>query len=542
MSEVSCDFGTSNTLLARHNETTGQVEAIRIPGITMEMPSRLTSDGREYSVPVIPSLINYSETETLIGDQVLSRGLTEHQDTIRWMKRSIACGQTSRKKTAQGLKSPSEAGEDFLRRLLTYASNQISFEEDAFTFTAPVEVFEHFQDWLLRLCESLNIQRVRLMDEPTACIFGYHGATREQDRFVIFDFGGGTLDVSAIRLDRSPDQARKAIQLGQAGCDLGGMDIDLWLAADFAGRHGMNDYEKRELEAVMLRQAEQVKIQLSDPQIEEADLTILNDRGRIPRLLKTSYSRSCGACERGGCGEHQSVSSACLGCLLSSKGFLRSVRETLDRSLENAAVKVGLRRDEVTRLFVTGGTSLVPVVRNLLNEYFRDRVVYDHPFDAVVKGACQGIVEPVLQHDYAIEGYNPERKEYEFKPMFRIGTEYPTEGPKRYYTNGSHEGQTRIGIKIFEVSRVKRSSLNVSIVDERGILQEESRVHSDYQHRCLNTGNPTFIIADPPINIERDKKRFLCSYKVDGNRRLLLTAIDNLTGKTLFDGYPVVRL
>ena len=50
------------------------------------------------------------------------------------------------------------------------------------------------------------------------------------------------------------------------------------------------------------------------------------------------------------------------------------------------------------------------------------------------------------------------------------------------------------------------------------------------------------IIADPPVNLKRDTKRFLCSFQVDGHRRLLVTVLDNLSGKTLLKDHPVVRL
>jgi molecular chaperone DnaK (HSP70) len=256
MSEVAVDFGTSNTVLARFNETTGRAETIQIPGITSEMRYRLAPGGPEHAVWLVPSMIHYSDTEVLIGDQVLSRGLAEHPSTIRWMKRAVAHGVTKRRKTPQGHISPQQAGEDFLRMLLNYASDRLSLDEDSFTFTAPVEAFENFQDWLFRLCESLGVRRVRLLDEPTACVFGYQGAARRDERFVVFDFGGGTLDVSAVRIDVTTAEDKKAVVLGQAGRDLGGMNIDQWLAADFCKRHNLDDHERRQLEAVILRQAE----------------------------------------------------------------------------------------------------------------------------------------------------------------------------------------------------------------------------------------------------------------------------------------------
>jgi len=543
MAKVAVDFGTGNTVLARFNEMLGRAETIEIPGISTPFHYRLTADAPEQTVHVVPSLIHYSETETLIGDQVLARGLAEHRDTFRWMKRAIAQRNTKRKKTGQGHKCAAEAGADFLQLVLNYISNQVSFADDEFTFTAPTEAFEDFQDWLRRVCESLKIQRLRMLDEPTACVLGYHGAARKDDRFLVFDFGCGTLDVSAVRIDAASRDDRKAVQLGRAGRELGGLDLDHWLAADFCQRHELDERERGELEAVILRQAEAVKITLSDPTVDDAEMQLLNRLGRHPRLQSTTYRRSCDQCERGRAGQHTDASQGCLGCLLVGHDFLKQTRETLDRAVENAAVKAGLRRDDVVKVLVTGGTSLVPCARQLLQDSFDGRVDFQSPFDAVARGACRGIVEPILQHDYAIESYNRDKQQYEFTPLLKIGTEYPTPPHAvQLWARGSFDGMTRIGLKVFEVSRMKQRTLDVALVDAAGVLRNDSRVASEFAYLCLNRDNPTFIVADPPVNLQRDQQRFLCSFAVDGHRRLQVTVLDNLTGQTLLKDHPVVRL
>lgn len=542
MAQVAVDFGTGNTVLARYNVSTEQVETLEIPGVSTTLRYRLRADQPEQLVHVIPSLIHYGETETLIGDQVVSRGLAEHRDTCRWMKRGIGQRVTKKQRTAQGHKSPAEAGQDFLAIVLNYAANLVSRRDDEFTFTAPTEAFEHFEDWLRRVCESVGVRRLRLIDEPTACVLGYHGASRKDDRFLVFDFGCGTLDVAAVRIDLAARGDNKAVQLGRAGRDLGGMDIDSWLAEDFSQRHGLDDRAAREWEALVLRQAEAVKIALSDPSQDDADLTVLNQTGKA-RLLQTKYRRSCADCERGRAGQHAEAHEACLGCLLLSRDFVKQARETIDRALENAAVKAALRRDDVVKVLVTGGTSLVPSVRKMLMDSFDSRGVLARPFDAVARGACRGIVVPILQHDYALKSHRRE-KGAEFSPLFRAGTEYPTDShePIRKAISGTADGQTRCGLMIYEVSRMKRRA--ATAVDANGVILDDREfvVGCEFEHVCLNADNPTFIVVDPPVILARDAQRFLCSFVVDGQRRLLVTVVDKLTGKTLLQDKQVVRL
>jgi molecular chaperone DnaK (HSP70) len=560
MAKVGIDFGTGNTVVAVFNETRGHAETLEIPGISTAMRYRTAPGSPEHVVHVVPSLIHYSETETLIGDQVLSRGLAEHKDTFRWMKRAIGQANTKRRKTTQGHKCAADAGTDFLTILLRYASDRLSLEDDEFTFTAPTEAFETYQDWLRTNLENLGVRRFRMLDEPTACVLGYHGAARRDDHFAVFDFGCGTLDVSIVKVDLGSAKDRKASQIGQAGRDLGGMDLDQWIAADFCQRHGLDEATRREYEALILRQAEAAKITLSDAATDETEMTVLVERNGVPRVLKTQYRRSCPACERGKAGTFTDASESCFGCLLLGNEFLKHARETLDRALENAAVKAGVRRDGITKLLATGGTSLVPCVGKMLQETFNGRVEFQSPFDAVARGACRGTILPILQHDYAIESYNKERKDYEFMPLFKIGADYPTakEKPVKLWGRGGYGGQVRIGLKIFEVSRMKRRQLDVSMVDESGTFLEVSKVASEFSFICLNPDNPTFILADPPYDEKRDGQRFLCSFRVDEQRRLVVTVVDKfyntpefvrqnpqfspLGGKPLFVEHPVVRL
>lgn len=549
MARVAVDFGTGNTVLAKFNESLQQAETLSIPGISTEFRYRLAPGQPERVAHVVPSLIYYSEKETLIGDQVLSRGLAEHPETFRWMKRGIASRITKVRKTAQGHKNPAQAGEDFLSRLLEYGSDQFSLRDDTFTFTAPTEAFEDFQDWLRKVAEKMGIVRLRLLDEPTACVLGYDGAARRDDRFLVSDFGCGTYDVSAVRIDLSSEDARKAVQLGGAGLDrgVGGMDIDQWLADDFCGRHQLQGADRAEIEGFILRQAEGVKIALSDPAESEAMLQVVSRAAGRGRVLQTNYRRSCDACERGQAGVHAGRDESCLGCLLRKHEFVKKARETLDRALENAALKSGMRRDDLAKVLVTGGTSLVPCVRAMLLESFGNKAVLANPFDAVARGACGDLdaLSPILQHDYSIESYNSERKEFEFAPLFRLGTEYPTDPQRRVklWARGSYDGMTRIALKVFEVSRMKRHASDMLQVDARGILEEISEVKTEYAHILINGDNPTFIVADPPVDLKRDTKRFLCSFRVDGHRRLLVTVRDLLRGgDDLLNDFPVVRL
>jgi molecular chaperone DnaK len=536
------DFGTCNTVVARLSPAHDRPESVAVRGFSRRQTWRDPTTGAECSVSVFPSLIHYSAAETLVADQVLGRGLADHEHTLRWVKRQIGQGKTARRGTPQGPKSPPDAGGDLLRALLVQAVDDPSwFASEEFTFTAPVEAFERYRDWIMQVAESMGIRRIRLLDEATACVLGYQGAAHRNDRFLLFDFGGGTLDVAVVTVDLGGQDGPKATQLGQAGADLGGMDIDRWIAEDFMARHGLQGRARTNLEAVALREAEQVKIALSDPRETDANLAVTDTTG-APRRYGTVYTRTCPDCERGRAATPQGSADGCLGCLLLAERFEARVREAIDAAMENASVKAGVRRADIRRVLVTGGTSQLPCVMALLRGIFGDLVEPARPFDAVVTGACRGVVAPVLQHDYSIEAYDPDRREYVFRPLLRIGAEYPTgPGAVKFWLKGPYDGSSRVGLKIFEVSQVRRNAGRV-IYDAEGRPEEQTRVATDREHVCLNGDNVTFVGIDPPYSKERDQRRLHASFQVDGNRRLLVTVVDHHAQTTLLRDHPVVRL
>ena len=117
--------------------------------------------------------------------------------------------------------------------------------------------------------------------------------------------------------------------------------------------------------------------------------------------------------------------------------------------------------------------------------------------------------------------------------------------------SGAFDGQTEIELLLFEVSRMARRDVSVSIVDDQGRFHDRSQVDTTEEFICLNRKNPTCIPADPPVNMARDDqikrdgkpvKRFGCVFAIDENRRLLVDVIDRLTGREIYKKHPVVRL
>ena len=76
--------------------------------------------------------------------------------------------------------------------------------------TVPVEAFEHYEHWLTGVVEAAGLPRFRLIDEPSAAALGYGVFLEPGDVYLIFDFGGGTLDVAVIVIEDQPKRMANA--------------------------------------------------------------------------------------------------------------------------------------------------------------------------------------------------------------------------------------------------------------------------------------------------------------------------------------------
>jgi molecular chaperone DnaK (HSP70) len=191
------------------------------------------------------------------------------------------------------------------------------------------------------------------------------------------------------------------------------------------------------------------------------------------------------------------------------------------------------------------------VQKELKRLFGNDKVLLQRPLDAVARGAAAFIAgtafKDYIQHDYAIRYVNPATGKYEYRPLVRRGTQYPSISVLAEITvKGSFEGQAQLGIPIFELGGMSSSpgeDRTEIYFDQHGIPLVRAVGSSDYKHRntlWINESNPTFLRAEPPC--KRSEPRFRIEFMVDSNRRLLMTAHDIRTSDVVFKDYPVAKL
>jgi len=523
---LAVDFGTSNTVIAAWDSAGEE-------GVPVAVAEYGRFYGREGDrICVVPSVIHYGEGATRwIGNQVFERDLYRSPRTFRWMKSYITRRSPGKKRIDGREISHFSAGRDFLAALLLFTAEELEVGDEEIALTLPVEAFEGYEDWLGGVAETAGFPRFRFIDEPSAAALGYGAHIQPGDVYLVFDFGGGSLDVSVILVEEEErvTGSRRCRVLGKAGADFGGVTVDQWLFQEILKRTGRSDSseEIRRVSNALLVECEKVKEELSFE--KTAPFELLDEETGFS--IRDSFTRE----------EFEEV--------LERNEFFTEIDRTVRRALDDARER-GYREEAVKSVLMVGGSSQIPAVRRVLRRIFgRERVMVHRPLDAVARGAAAFVAGvdfyDHIQHDYAIRHLNREKGEYEYWPVVKRGTPYPTREPvARLTVKASYDGQRELGLVVFEVGQDRRRTVGRSVeieYDASGAARLAELTPEEVERRSyFQIGTPTFLKADPPGR--RGERRFEVVFGIDGNKRLLISVRDLKTGEWLHRDYPMVRL
>lgn len=526
---IGIDFGTSNSVVAVWDPVTEAPLVLDVP----DMGAIQKVGGQRATV--VPSLVNYGSDAVWLGGQVLERNLYDDRSTFRWMKRYVSQRAAAvPRDTPAGMRSALDAAADFLTGLVEIAMDETGSDAtDEVAFSVPVESFEHYEQWLREVTEKVGISRFRLIDEASAAALGYQASIQPGDVYLVFDFGGGTLDVSVVLIEdgQQSTSGRRVRVLGKSGAAVGGSRIDQWLFSEVLRRQGRRDSDDdvRPLSSELLVSCETAKETLSSH--SQAEVSAQGPSGRV---LSEQVTRD----------EFED--------LLESHG----VYSEIDRVVRSALARSGERgydMEKVKSVLLVGGSSLIPSVQKQVTRMFgKERVQLTRPLEAVAMGVASFVAGvdffDHIQHDYAVRHVDPRTQDYGYRPIVPAGTQYPTDGPIASVTvKGSYDGQEELGIAVFElastVSRLDDAGAVELVFDAAGAARVVEVTVDDRRRRShfwMNEGSPTFLAADPPA--KQGDARFRVDFHVDAGKQLLVTAQDLRSGKWLLDRHPVVKL
>lgn len=517
---LAIDFGTTNSVIAHW--AGDMVEVLDLPGLSQPADP-----------PLIPSLLYVQDghaAQTIAGQEVRAAGLDRRGDNrlFRNFKRGLVASPAPPPRPIDGQPwADRDAGGQFLRHVLA-ALPWTMDEIEQVVLTAPVAAFEGYVNWLSGVVDGLE-SRVRVVDEATAAALGY-AVTEPGAPVLVFDFGGGTLDLSLVQLPESQDGAGgflgrlrgkpkgAARVIAKAGRVLGGSDVDQWLLADVLRRTGITPETLGSEYAPLLARCEEVKIALS-----AADSVALEF-------------------DAAGQGHHVTITRAELESLLESRQFYAALRHTLDKVL-HAARQEGVFKEDIRHVLMVGGMSLAPSVQAVLQTCFLGQTIHAHkPFTAVVEGALQVAagcgLDDYVAHSYGLRVLD-EHGAHAYDELIPEGTRYPTAEPVEVILGAAHPDQAAVEFVIGEIAADAVALVEVQYEDGQAVFV----ARPDAQRQQIE---PLNLDAAPLARL-RPKgtpgpDRLKAAFQIDAGRRLRVTVTDLKTRKTVLKDAPVAVL
>lgn len=389
-----------------------------------DQPQLVNIEGTRF----MPSVVHVDKTgEILVGRQAKDMMLIDPDNTVASIKREM--GNHDYVKEFKGLPekkfTPADISAEILKKILKEARENAPFDLQGEITKAVICVPANFEDNkkrnTIKAGKAAGLEEVHLLDEPVAAAISYGYSTGGKDqKIMVYDLGGGTFDVSILEVktsdDADPTRDKFKVLASEGIAELGGDDFDLKLMEllhdrlrragsastdhnpgntliekdeetgevidtadsgtsemldldifDLQKDQGINKNELRKAQKKLKEAAEKAKVELTTKQSTKVSIPeFLKDGGRnMTHHIEETVSRK----------EFESL----------IKDKVAQTESCVRKALDSA----NLSMDDIDRIVLVGGSTLVPLVREMPMEMFgREPYRDDDPTTTVARGAA----------------------------------------------------------------------------------------------------------------------------------------------------------
>jgi len=355
MPYLGIDLGTTNSAAIIYNDKTDTLEVVKVDGTD----------------EILPSVVCYHDEGIIVGAEAKSGAVIYPESTILSVKRMMGSGENL---NINGMeKSPEDVSAEILKKLKQAAQSQAGERFEDVVITHPA----YFNDRQIYATKQAGLlagfRNVYLLSEPLAAAIEYGYRQSYAQTLLVYDLGGGTFDACVLRVDTDENGQETFQELSDVGdMNLGGDDFDAelvrWMIDEFTAQTGVDlaSLEVAERKRVMQKlkqEAEQTKKKLSGTNKVAVRINPLVIVDGVPKNLNAEITR---------------------------EEFEAMIRKYVDRSrdiIEEALKRAGKHTDEISKVVLVGGSTLIPMVRRMVAGYLKEPYRATDPAKSVAMGA-----------------------------------------------------------------------------------------------------------------------------------------------------------
>ena len=348
---IGIDLGTSNSCAA-------VLEA----GKPVIVPS---AEGATYAGKTVPSVVAFTKDgQLLVGEPARRQAATNHKNTVMAAKRKM--GTTHKYKINGKEYTPQQISAFILQKIKKDAEAFLGEKVEKVVITVPAYFDDNQRQATKDAGAIAGLDVVRIINEPTAASLAYGlDKSDKEHKILVFDFGGGTLDVTIMEFGQGVFEVKST----SGDTQLGGTDMDealvKFVVSDFKKKEGI-DLSKDDMAMQRLREAcEKAKIELSTTHETDINLPFITADQAGPKHLVMKITRS------------------------KLEELVRPIIEKCRHPMEQAIKDAKLGKSNIDKVICVGGPTRMPIVQKFVEGFAGKKIERGiDPMECVSIGAA----------------------------------------------------------------------------------------------------------------------------------------------------------
>lgn len=417
---IGIDLGTSNS-----------AAAVMEAGRSTIIPS---AEGTSLGGKAFPSYVAFTKDgQMLVGEPARRQAVSNPEGTVMAIKRKMG---TDYKAQVHGKEySPQQVSAFILQKIRRDAEAYLGQKVEKAVITVPAYFNDNQRQATKDAGQIAGLDVVRIINEPTAAALAYGLDKSEKDhKILVFDLGGGTLDVTIMEFGQGVFEVIST----SGDTQLGGTDMDNsivdFIVKEFKADTGM-DISKDRMATQRIREAaEKAKIELSSTLETEINLPYLSADSSGPRHLTLRLSRA------------------------KLEELVRPTVERCRKPTMQAIEDAGVSPESIDKVILVGGPTRMPIVQKFVEGVVGPKIVRGvDPMECVAMGAAiqggvlEGTVKDILLLDVTPLSLGVETLGGVFHKLIERNTTIPTRKSEVFST--AADGQTSVEIHVLQGER-----------------------------------------------------------------------------------------